>query len=262
MPAGAYTNCGAHYLGPTGFSVANTAETTQCYYKLDGVKHWFSIPRSKWWAPADDLDLLRPQTDDPGIPNSDAEIPGDPNWADEMAEELSREENDNMRQELGHLIDPEEVESPYPTRNRDSACEPSTPQGDPLPEAGRDRWNPANWNLIEGPFIESSGDSTYLRQGYTYPRPGGDWGGWGWRHIAAKHGWGPTDAAQTEQALLNPLRVELIGDPPTARRYSGPTYNLNGQVCWRRVVVRFVPPHGSSLPARGIITSYGRVYDP
>jgi hypothetical protein len=138
------------------------------------------------------------------------------------------------------------------------------PQGDPLPSGGTDPWNHDNWTTLE-PFVESNGSTTYLRQGWTKPRASGGWAGWGWRHIAAKHGWGPIDRIQTEQALLSPIKVDTSGDAlgPTTRTYFGAVFSLNGVVCIRKVVVRFAAPRGRvSYPPRGIITSHGTVYIP
>ena len=248
MPAGATTSCGADYSGPAGFSEVTTAEETQCYYRLNGVRHWFSIPRSKWWRPADELAALLPQADDPEIPNATVEVPADPNWRDRLAQELA--EDDRVRQEIGHLMHPEEVQGPYPGRNRHPECEPTPPNGDPMPGVGSAWDNPQNWNEIE-PFIEYNGNPIWLRQGRTWVTPSNDWGGWGWRHIAAKHGWGLQDALATEQALSRPP----VSDNGTSREYHGPVYELNGALCYRVVKVRYAT--NNKFPPRGIITSYG-----
>jgi hypothetical protein len=252
LPPGATTACGVDYGGPAGFSEVNTAETALCMYKLDGVRHYFDIPRSKWWASASP-DLLQPQTDDPTIPNADVQVPADPNWADELAEELAR--NDRARKEIGHLMDPGGVDPPYPPGNRHPECEPTPAQGDPLPGEGADPKNAANWNVIAGPLPVSDGPDTNLNQGYTYRRADGDWGGWGYRKIAAMHGWGPTDLFQTSQALINPAATKDLGGG--SKEFTGPTFSLNGHLCVRRVVVRFSQSY-PNRPPRGIINSYGR----
>lgn len=112
----------------------------------------------------------------------------------------------------------------------------------------------------EGGFVTfgrpSGAQSTpdlYLRWGST--TWGGqyldDWPGWGWRHIQAKHGWGPSDEAATRAALASPV-VQTETDP-TTMVYRGVEYQRNGAICQRKVVVQFSAATGP----KGIISSYG-----
>ncbi|HEY4778875.1 MAG TPA: hypothetical protein VIH47_04705 [Solirubrobacterales bacterium] len=108
----------------------------------------------------------------------------------------------------------------------------------------------------------------YLRWGTTYWKPGregfegtpfvDDWGGWGWRHVIAKHGWSALDREETEVALD-------IGTPqPTAKEgkyvYEAPDVEpgSGGAECIRKVVVDFETGEEDPAP-RGIVTSYNVV---
>jgi hypothetical protein len=100
----------------------------------------------------------------------------------------------------------------------------------------------------------------YLRYGTT--AWGGDhidrWGGWGWRHIQAKHGWDEDDEAATRDALATPAAT--IEQSPTSMRYIGEVYPQNGADCERVVTVEYGVHPGDPLGTpKGIITSYGRV---
>lgn len=83
-------------------------------------------------------------------------------------------------------------------------------------------------------------------------------GGWGWRHIVAKHGWTAEDQAATAVALATtPTR-----DSEDALIYLGPQYTQNGAICRRKVVVRDRPRDPNEPQPAGIVTSYGRYFGP
>lgn len=156
------------------------------------------------------------------------------------------------------------------TPEDEERCRLSTPLGsDPAPSRGRPPLSDEG-PLYEqymtdddpnGAFKRKTGDlvtdlgggvDTFLRWGWTDGQ--GD-PGFGYRHIAAKHGWAVADQLATRTALNLPP-VEVIGT--TTYVYDGPDYpGLAGAVCKRRVVVQTRPTYGTK--AREIITSYGRL---
>jgi hypothetical protein len=84
-----------------------------------------------------------------------------------------------------------------------------------------------------------------------------NWGGWGWRHISAKHGWAPADEAATRDALAAPETV--IEQSSTSMRYEGAEYQQGGAICQRVVIVEYgVKPGDPPDTPKGIITSYGK----
>ncbi len=126
------------------------------------------------------------------------------------------------------------------------------------------------------------GVPVFMRWGYTrrVENVYADWGGWGFRHIAAKHGWGAADKAATVEALQR-APVEIVEVEDTTRsptdpryveryRYHGPVYQGRyGASCVREVIVDFdynaqggdnrrARERASDVPAPSIITSYGR----
>lgn len=85
-----------------------------------------------------------------------------------------------------------------------------------------------------------------------------EWAGWGWRHIAAKHGWSEADVRATDEALSTEPQQGATGSATLV--YKGPQYIQNGARCERWVVVaptpgNFTPPEPK---AKEIMTSYGR----
>jgi len=88
--------------------------------------------------------------------------------------------------------------------------------------------------------------STYLLWGWTAEDAGAaGWGGWGYSHIVAKHGWTTEDERQTRQALLAPNH--LVEHRPGRDVYTAPVrsgffyFHRNSAqllLCVRRVVVQ------------------------
>jgi hypothetical protein len=122
------------------------------------------------------------------------------------------------------------ISTPFPTTERPSgAPRPTFP--DPYLRWGKTRWG--------GNYLDN-------------------WLEWGFRHIVAKHGWGPDDITATAETLAAPVRT--VEQSPTWMRYIGPQYQQNGAICERRVVVRYAPVEDDppNTP-RGIVTSFAAV---
>jgi hypothetical protein len=127
---------------------------------------------------------------------------------------------------------------------------------------------------IEAPFTvttrpEGFGSTeVFLRWGTTYWKPGIEelegipyldlWGGWGYRHILAKHGWSALDREETELALTTGLPAKTNKESKFV--YSAPDIDkgAGGVECIRHVVVDFEAGEGDPSP-RGIVTSFNGV---
>jgi hypothetical protein len=106
--------------------------------------------------------------------------------------------------------------------------------------------------------------TVYLRWGWAIPNldnPHMHWDGWGYRKIAAKHGWSSADATATATALLDTGPI-VKGGEGERYEYRGPNYTGTGGATCRRVVVVDHErtddeiSRGAPSPAH-IITSYG-----
>lgn len=117
-----------------------------------------------------------------------------------------------------------------------------------------------------GPTVDAP-----LLWGKVIPRapgePDPDFKGFGFRKIIQYHGWTSVDINSTRQALKRPpVEVtQATSKIPERQIYDGPTYTPGpgaepGQYCRRRVVVETQSRAGEPR-ARGIITSYGRLFD-
>ena len=150
-------------------------------------------------------------------------------------------------------------------RQRQKRCEPGTgTNGDP--DSGRTtrEGDPAldvvHQNFSRRPLGNPTGSlvSVALRKGWTAPHSRKEWAGWGWRHVAAKHGWGASDITATTAALKNPpVRNPTKG----TLEYVGAQYRRNGELCVRRVAVADQPGPVDPIE-KGIITSYGALVTP
>jgi len=139
---------------------------------------------------------------------------------------------------------------------------------DPDPARGQNRSDPILWDTHHGGLFRrelNAGPTdplvpTELKKGYTYvhPAPLKAWGGWGWRHVDAKHGWRGKDIRATTVALA----LEPIRQPKTGRlQYTGPQYRQNGEKCERIVIVEPVKDWQGNGPPQ-IVTSYGGLVRP
>lgn len=81
-----------------------------------------------------------------------------------------------------------------------------------------------------------------------------NWDGFGWRHIVAKHGWSADDEAATRLALQAP--VSTTPSRSGVSWYEGATYQQNGAICQRLVLVDYNVDSASGKPS-GIRTSFG-----
>lgn len=146
---------------------------------------------------------------------------------------------------------------PGSTDAKDRLCEVSTPlNDDPDPSRGTTRFSPPLYAVVR-PFTRTTPDgdttNTALKYGWTEFRDG-EWVGWGYRKIFAKHGWGQADIAATTEALA----TSPDALPPTRWQYTGPEYVQNGAVCARRVVVADMIERSTEPEPAEIVTSYGR----
>jgi hypothetical protein len=171
-----------------------------------------------------------------------------------------------------HQLDPQNHDD---ATERDDPCELGSGATSADPGLGRgtadsgqqflDRYEQVPSTVAPATGFPTVNGTVYLRWGWTSPNvdnPHIDWRGWGYRKIAAKHGWSSADATATATALLDttPTAQDADGD---RYRYVGPTYpGANGAVCQRVVVVNHDRTfdevnEGATAPAH-IITSYGR----
>ncbi len=100
------------------------------------------------------------------------------------------------------------------------------------------------------------GETSWLGEALEEPQFMDLWGGWGYRHIQAKHGWNALDREETALALLTPQKpVKGIG---TNWVYSTDAIasGVGGAECERRVVVQFEKGFEEDPAPRGIVTSY------
>ncbi len=180
-----------------------------------------------------------------------------------------------------HTSDEISVESnpSYGGSEEDHLCDRSTPLGsDPDPSRGTEPGDPRQYDVFRPaellaplapgfglPFASHDSKTAELRWGRAKWVASKGWMGWGYRKIAAKHGWAPVDAAETQAAMSRPPAAEYE-DPAThdvaSREYRGLPYQQNGVTCERVVIVAYLrspaeaaddPPN----PEKGIVTSYG-----
>ena len=194
------------------------------------------------------------------------------NWEGKPASKEQLEERTQAALESGdypllnlwyaHLLDPVNYPDPTSTEQEDHRCDVSEPtfknrggSAEPDPYLPRES---AAFEVPDRPSGATNGPDPYLRYG-TANWTGDyidNWGGWGWRHIQAKHGWTDDDAAATRATLLSPVLTDE--QSPTSMRYAGAEYTQNGAVCARVVVVEYGVHAGDPAGTpKGVITSYG-----
>jgi hypothetical protein len=175
---------------------------------------------------------------------------------------------------LNYLAEPENFPDPRVTKKKvdeeERRCDRGTPQFEnaggnlsPEPFAKEDE---AEFSVASRPEgFEST--PVYLRWGTTSWIPGKAgfsetpyldlWSGWGYRHIAAKHGWNAVDREETELTLSTGTPVETGAGNWLYTTTAIPT-GVGGVECERRVVVDFRTREGDPAP-RGIVTSFNTV---
>jgi len=130
-----------------------------------------------------------------------------------------------------------------------------------FPPRSRSELYPSNQVPLER-FIDGRGRVSRLYWGFTgvVAPERGFFSGKGYKHIAAKHGWGPADEQVTRNAIhRRPIKTESIKVRKrrlVRRTYEGGRYRQNMTSC-RRVVVIDYPVQSRS--GGEIISSYGAV---
>jgi hypothetical protein len=210
-----------------------------------------------------------------GEPSHVTPAPKDPGTAE--VEEATAEVIDSstfMQEWLDYVREPENYPDPLVTETKnDHRCDRSpgplyeNPGGNGTPEPFAKR--------IEAPFTVANKPEgfkeaeVFLRWGMTDWEPSREsfedpvpyrdlWGGWGYRHILAKHGWSALD--QEETALALSLSVPEETTKATKFVYEVPEVatGVGGVPCTRVVVVDFGTQAGDPSP-RGIVTSFNKV---
>lgn len=224
---------------------------------------------SAWWY-QDDLRATTPVQDYTGEPWDYVDWwpptnPGVPTTTTRTRTELESNRypilNEKMEYELGvpevcDPVEPDVCNPPDTQRDQERKCELSTPDdADPDPTTSRDQFAPAQYTTVTSftrvPLGGGTPVATALKVGWTRSSTVTEWKGWGWRHVAAKHGWSAADISATQTALSNTPMVS------GGLQYLGPEYQQNGVRCQRLVIVN--PEVGApDEPApKEIITSYG-----
>jgi hypothetical protein len=159
-------------------------------------------------------------------------------------------------------VNPQPMPDPTQTGEKDdSSCDRSTsnyvPQSDQNPSGFTPVSDPS---LVESSTFDTSRGPTVLNYGYAQAIVGDtlDFGGWGYWHILAGHGWSLADDADTRTALEDPTPIPgQAANQANPYVFYGPKYaGISGAVCRRVVVVDFGTAPGNPGP-KGIITSYG-----
>ena len=251
--------CHDSFVPPQGGYSSVSRDDTGCYYQgavVYGLQHAFYKPENSFPA-------LSPVEDY----STQAYGRETPDWTDKpstqtQAEQRTRDalhsgDYPDLNEWYDFLLERDGSCDPYvpepcgdTARRSDKACDLNNGLNDD-PARGSDRF------AVHTPMTRKHDDgsivSTALRYGHTW-NDDGRWKGWGFRHVAAEHGWGPDEQAATELALSLPPTLVVGGG---TYEYTGPEYQRNGAVCVRRVVVRTSEESDEPAP-REIITSYGR----
>ena len=150
-----------------------------------------------WVVPAFP-DILRPQPDDPNIPNSSWGAPYVDDWPVGVAGQLKAAPNTDVRNRICYFMRPDECLDPAEQKTKDPRCD--------LPDFGIptqpvDSFPRDHVFDVFSPVSVPGGVGTTDVNLY--------WGtpAWGYVHIALEHGWGPGDEEQTHAALTAPTAV-------------------------------------------------------
>ena len=143
---------------------------------------------------------------------------------------------------------------------RDSRCERDVPpDSDPAENRGNDlllMFEPHGETFLAQRPVSAVGETfriTVLRWGKTLDQYG-YWGGWGYRHIYARHGWTSLDVTETAAALAT-TPLQDVADPNTWLYYGPPYAGSEDALCQRFVVVQTATRSGEPAP-KDIITSF------
>jgi len=229
---------------------------------------------SAWWY-LDDLPATSPVQDYAGQPSDfqDWWPPADPGLSTTTTRTRTELEsnrypvlNEKLEYELGvpevcDPVEPDVCNPPETDRDQERKCELGEPDNaDPDDTVSNDQYVAAQYNAVTSfnRRHETSGQlvPTALKVGWTRSTTTRGWIGWGWRHVAARHGWRPSDIAATADALLK-TPFEDGG-----WIYLGDQYEQNGAICQRRVVVSPTKTVDDEPSAKEIITSYGSYVGP
>jgi hypothetical protein len=251
-------------------SFETVASSSTCFGDPDQT----GTTTSAWWY-QDDLRATTPVQDYAGEPWDHVDWwppadPGVPTTTTRTRTELESNRypllNEKIEYEVGvpdacDPVDSNVCNPPETDRAQERKCDLSSPEnGDPDPLVSTDQYAAAQYSTVTSftrtPLGGGSPINTALKVGWTGPSVKKEWDGWGWRHVAAKHGWGPADAIATQAALLN--APTLING---RLQYVGPEYSQNGVVCQRRVVVAASALSGEPS-SKEIMTSYGEYLRP
>jgi hypothetical protein len=217
----------------------------------------------------------------PGRRSESPANPGTRIVEEKAAEDIDESEFDQAY--ITEVVEPEPSHEyfPAPTATEkkvdeeERRCDRGTPtfdnlggNGSPGPFAVKEPMAFTVTDLPEGvespsPVYLRWGETTWVGEAREEPEFYDLWGGWGFRHIAAKHGWNALDRAETEEALLRVQVPEKRGDKYIYTALdSAPGV---GEVeCERKVAVQFEvganPKTEIEDPvARGIVSSFNAV---
>ncbi|HMJ34426.1 MAG TPA: hypothetical protein VK501_10960 [Baekduia sp.] len=230
------------------------------------------VPVESYWLKEDELPASTPVEDYNGQPyNKTYAAPPDPGTtvvATRTRNGLESGAYPTLERQLEFELGEPNVCDPVdrnvcnpPTTDEDGQrrCELSTPDDtDPDQTVSTAFNHPAQYRVVT-PFTRTTEDGgqtdTALKVGWTAPSAKKGWKGWGWRHVAAKHGWGPDDIVATQIALQSVPTRQSNG----TLEYLGIEYEKNGAICTRVVIVADETLADLGEPeAKAIITSYGR----
>jgi hypothetical protein len=214
------------------------------------------------------------------IPKPETPIPTLGEVSENIKEELESEKYPAANRWANYRLDPHHFPNPEVTeleiKQKDRLCDRGTPLfEDPdrsLAPGAFEKFEKTPYSVTERPSGTGS-EPVYMRYGTTDWEPARTkwieeektpyldaWGGWGYRHIVAKHGWNLLDSEETQIALNDDLFPTKTGPKNELWRYESPEINpISPTVgCNRVVIVDFEQEEGDPA-SRGIVTSYNEV---
>ncbi|MDX6698963.1 MAG: hypothetical protein QOE65_2360 [Solirubrobacteraceae bacterium] len=175
----------------------------------------------------------------------------DPGFAavrDAVAEELRQNEPDyptlapavgcELLPECQPEEDPVPVPAPPRQEDNDEPCRSADApvRGTLLPDAPPGYSGPDARTIVKGTFVDvlnplaHAAQTVYLYYGTI---------DWGYKHIVERHGYGPSDAVSTAEALQTPHAVTPDSDDDTSSLFYRYFTGRDGSACTRRVVVQW-----------------------